>query len=426
MASRRAGSILSAILQTPKPTPFIASSSRLRPYPRLPRTLQPSQTARRCAHSIPKPPRPAAPQASAGGNGNGSGDGNAATTPRKQLEPHYQLTFTCVPCGERSSHTISKQGYHKGSVLITCPSCRNRHIISDHLNIFGERKITVEDLMREKGQLVKRGTLGEDGDIEFWEDETATPPAEKGAATDGRQEASALRDARDPSAQAAQPATATPSPSPLNTGGARPHVDTPSPTGAAPSTRRQFHTSMRRPDDERMSFRELQELRGDLKQTVKAESKRPRTHSLTADKRGPKIHYHYSQKGYAPRTMPPTADAITTTGDAAAAAAAAPTNPKHPRKGVVYTWPGNATKAVPVYQDAGNASKQQQVRRVVTGPETAPSADKRERGPRVADMEFISQRPLPEQIHESIMKGMESASGLAPQRVQLDAETARP
>ncbi|KAH6660644.1 DNL zinc finger-domain-containing protein, partial [Truncatella angustata] len=64
--------------------------------------------------------------------------------------------FTCVPCGTRSSHTISKQGYHKGSVLITCSSCRNRHIISDHLNIFGDRKLTIEDLMKEKGQLVKR------------------------------------------------------------------------------------------------------------------------------------------------------------------------------------------------------------------------------------------------------------------------------
>lgn len=28
--------------------------------------------------------------------------------------------------------------------------------------------------MKERGQLVKRGTLGEDGDIEFWEDGTTT------------------------------------------------------------------------------------------------------------------------------------------------------------------------------------------------------------------------------------------------------------
>ena len=30
--------------------------------------------------------------------------------------------------------------------------------------------MTIEDLMREKGQLVKKGTLSEDGDVEFWED----------------------------------------------------------------------------------------------------------------------------------------------------------------------------------------------------------------------------------------------------------------
>lgn len=84
-----------------------------------------------------------------------------------------------MPCGTRSAHNISKQGYHHGSVLITCPSCRNRHVISDHLKIFGDRKVTVEDLMREKGVLVKRGTLGEDGDIEFWEDGSTTTRTER-------------------------------------------------------------------------------------------------------------------------------------------------------------------------------------------------------------------------------------------------------
>lgn len=87
--------------------------------------------------------------------------------------PQYELTFTCVPCGTRSKHKISKQGYHHGTVLIACPGCKNRHVIADHLKIFGDRKITVEDLMREKGQLVKRGTL--DGDVEFWDDGTTTP-----------------------------------------------------------------------------------------------------------------------------------------------------------------------------------------------------------------------------------------------------------
>jgi mitochondrial protein import protein ZIM17 len=98
--------------------------------------------------------------------------------PHHWPKPYYQLTFTCLPCGHRSSHNISKQGYHRGSVLISCPSCRNRHVISDHLKIFGDRDITVEDLMKEKGRLVKKGTLGEDGDIEFWRDEL--PPKEEG------------------------------------------------------------------------------------------------------------------------------------------------------------------------------------------------------------------------------------------------------
>ena len=59
-------------------------------------------------------------------------------------------------------------------MLITCPSCRNRHVISDHLKIFGDDAVSIEDILREKGQLVKKGTLGEDEDIEFWEDGTTS------------------------------------------------------------------------------------------------------------------------------------------------------------------------------------------------------------------------------------------------------------
>jgi len=94
--------------------------------------------------------------------------------PRQPDQPAYEMTFTCTPCGTRSTHRISKQGYHHGSVLITCPECRNRHVISDHLNIFGDKSMTIEDLMRERGQLVKKGTLSEDGDLEFWEDGSTT------------------------------------------------------------------------------------------------------------------------------------------------------------------------------------------------------------------------------------------------------------
>lgn len=78
--------------------------------------------------------------------------------------------FTCKPCGERSSHRISKQGYHSGTVLIKCPSCSNRHIISDHLGIFLEQKSTLEDLLKQKGVAVTKGYM--DGDFEFRDDGT--------------------------------------------------------------------------------------------------------------------------------------------------------------------------------------------------------------------------------------------------------------
>ncbi|KAK8081689.1 hypothetical protein PG996_000470 [Apiospora saccharicola] len=201
----------------------------LRPYPNLPRTLQPAQFSRRYAHAIPKPSRPAAPATSSP---------SEEIKQRKLQEPHYELTFTCVPCSDRSTHTVSKQGYHKGSVLITCPSCRNRHIISDHLNIFGDRKITVEDLMRERGQLVKRGTLGEDGDVEFWEDGTVTE-RNKETGTETATSSSAHSDGASASQQPGRPLTDSP---------ARPQLDNAqsSATNTASSNRREFSTFGRR------------------------------------------------------------------------------------------------------------------------------------------------------------------------------------
>jgi protein import protein ZIM17 len=95
-------------------------------------------------------------------------------------QPSYQITFTCKPCSERSTHVMTKQAYHHGSVLITCPKCKNRHVIADHLNVslllchatvtdemqmFGDDKITIEDLMRERGEVVRKGVIG--GDLEF-------------------------------------------------------------------------------------------------------------------------------------------------------------------------------------------------------------------------------------------------------------------
>lgn len=102
--------------------------------------------------------------------------------PQFQGVPHYQLSFTCKPCTERSSHRISKQGFHSGTVLISCPGCKARHLIADHLKIFSDTSKTIEDILREQGDKVVRGTVGEEqskenpGDIEFWRNEPASEP----------------------------------------------------------------------------------------------------------------------------------------------------------------------------------------------------------------------------------------------------------
>ncbi|OTA00956.1 hypothetical protein A9Z42_0012680 [Trichoderma parareesei] len=144
-------------LPSSSPPPTCAILTSIRP-----------QHRRSFAHAIPRPPSRKLPSKEPS---TADPPTSESHRPEHKGPAFYQLSFTCQPCGHRSHHNVSKQAYHHGSTLITCPGCRNRHVISDHLNIFGDRKITVEDLMREKGQLVKRGSLGEDGDIEFWPEE---------------------------------------------------------------------------------------------------------------------------------------------------------------------------------------------------------------------------------------------------------------
>ncbi|KAI5240533.1 zf-DNL-domain-containing protein [Aureobasidium subglaciale] len=93
--------------------------------------------------------------------------------------PSYEMTFTCKACSTRSSHRMSKQGYHHGTILITCPGCKNRHLIADHLKIFSDKAITMEDILAEKGQLLKKGALDSESDMEFWDDGTQTEHTKK-------------------------------------------------------------------------------------------------------------------------------------------------------------------------------------------------------------------------------------------------------
>lgn len=73
-------------------------------------------------------------------------------------KPQYMLAFTCKKCNHRSSHTISKQAYHHGTVMVKCPKCNNRHLIADHLKIFNDSHITIEDIMKAKGETVSQST----------------------------------------------------------------------------------------------------------------------------------------------------------------------------------------------------------------------------------------------------------------------------
>ena len=101
-------------LQDLAPSTRISASQRILCKPIAQRSFNTSA----CLHEafkVPKPP---------------------TALPRKAItKPTYELTFTCKPCSVRSTHEVSKQGYHHGSVLISCPGCKNRHVISDHLKV---------------------------------------------------------------------------------------------------------------------------------------------------------------------------------------------------------------------------------------------------------------------------------------------------
>ncbi|KNZ62343.1 uncharacterized protein VP01_1282g4 [Puccinia sorghi] len=73
-------------------------------------------------------------------------------------------------CGHLNTHEFSSQAFHHGIVLVQCPSCLNRHLIADHLQWFTSNRTsddpnfkndhrTIIDLMRAKGEAVKRGRV---------------------------------------------------------------------------------------------------------------------------------------------------------------------------------------------------------------------------------------------------------------------------
>lgn len=140
MAMRPASSLLRTFLRADAPHTLKAGPAKYIPAPSTKRLLHTPRTSHairpspflprvrtlptiRCESSSAAPTQPT----------------TSTTAPDSRLEreqvPSYELTFTCNVCKTRSSHRLSKQGYHKGTVLIGCPQCKNRHLISDHLKV---------------------------------------------------------------------------------------------------------------------------------------------------------------------------------------------------------------------------------------------------------------------------------------------------
>lgn len=90
--------------------------------------------------------------------GDTGNDGSRKLGSFKVDKPKLMIAFTCKKCDTRSSHTMSKQAYTGGTVLITCPSCKNRHLIADHLKIFRDDRVTIEDILKAKGESVSSTT----------------------------------------------------------------------------------------------------------------------------------------------------------------------------------------------------------------------------------------------------------------------------
>lgn len=73
-------------------------------------------------------------------------------------KPMLMLAFTCKKCDTRSSHVMSKQAYQHGTILVKCPGCQSRHLVADHLKIFSDNRIKLEDIMKAQGEGIKTDT----------------------------------------------------------------------------------------------------------------------------------------------------------------------------------------------------------------------------------------------------------------------------
>lgn len=83
-----------------------------------------------------------------------------SATPNLKIKPEkFLIGFTCKKCNSRVYKFITKKSYYEGVVIIRCDTCKNLHLIADHLgwydsiNIFG----TIEDYFKRQEEAKKMG-----------------------------------------------------------------------------------------------------------------------------------------------------------------------------------------------------------------------------------------------------------------------------
>lgn len=74
--------------------------------------------------------------------------------------------FTCKVCETRTARTISKTSYTRGTVLVRCPGCKGLHLLADHLGFVDDNSVTAEQLLKAKGEIVRKGAVGQAGDAD--------------------------------------------------------------------------------------------------------------------------------------------------------------------------------------------------------------------------------------------------------------------
>jgi len=73
-----------------------------------------------------------------------------------------RMIYTCGVCGSREQKEFSRQAYTEGVVIVQCDQCEKRHLVADNLKWFGDDGKNIEDILREKGESVRKGLAIQD------------------------------------------------------------------------------------------------------------------------------------------------------------------------------------------------------------------------------------------------------------------------